>query len=156
MLFQTCVLTGKFSLNIKSTGIHFVVQYRICPGVTFGLLVSWEEFVSCKVRANETSLEAKRQFIDRNKDINVAYATTLFTPPNQLINNISFFLPHICLANTLEYQAMHFPMCTWTIHMFNIFCVQFFCVSYFWKSFALQNLILCITDSEKCNISGGI
>ena len=35
---QTCVLVGKFSLNIKSIGIQFVVQYRICPGVTFGLL----------------------------------------------------------------------------------------------------------------------
>ena len=31
-------LVGKFSSNIKSTGIQSVVQYRICPGVTFGLL----------------------------------------------------------------------------------------------------------------------
>ena len=37
-LFQTYVLVGKFSLNIKSIEIQFVVQYRICPGVTFGLL----------------------------------------------------------------------------------------------------------------------
>ena len=33
-----CVCT-KVSLNIKSIGIQFVVQYRICPGVTFGLLI---------------------------------------------------------------------------------------------------------------------
>ena len=26
------VLVGKFSLNIKSIGIQFVVQYRVCPG----------------------------------------------------------------------------------------------------------------------------
>ena len=37
-LFQTCVFLGKFSLNIKSIEIQFVVQYRICPGLTFGLL----------------------------------------------------------------------------------------------------------------------
>ena len=35
--FQTCVLVGKFSWYIKSTEIQSVVQYRICPGVTFGL-----------------------------------------------------------------------------------------------------------------------
>ena len=32
-----CV-SWKVSSNIKSTGIQSVVQYRICPGVTFGLL----------------------------------------------------------------------------------------------------------------------
>ena len=32
-----CV-SRKNSRNIKSTGIQTVVQYRICPGVTFGLL----------------------------------------------------------------------------------------------------------------------
>ena len=37
--FQTCVLVGKLSSNIKSTGIQSVLQYRICPGVTFGLLI---------------------------------------------------------------------------------------------------------------------
>ena len=36
--FQTCVLVGKFSSNIKSTGILSVIQYRTCSGVTFGLL----------------------------------------------------------------------------------------------------------------------
>ena len=35
---RTCVLVGKFSLNIKLIGIQFVVQCRIYPGVTFGLL----------------------------------------------------------------------------------------------------------------------
>ena len=33
-----CVIVGKFSRNINSTGIQSVVQYRICPGVIFGLL----------------------------------------------------------------------------------------------------------------------
>ena len=37
-LYQTCVLVEKFSLNMKSIGIQFVVQHRICPGVSFGLL----------------------------------------------------------------------------------------------------------------------
>ena len=37
-LFRTCVLVGKFSLNIKLIGIRFVVQCRSYPGVTFGLL----------------------------------------------------------------------------------------------------------------------
>ena len=37
-LFQTCVLVGKFSLNIKLIIIQFVVQCRIRSGVTFGLL----------------------------------------------------------------------------------------------------------------------
>ena len=37
-MFETCVLLGKFSLNIKSIAIQFVVQYRICPVITFGLL----------------------------------------------------------------------------------------------------------------------
>ena len=32
-------------------------------------LVNWEEFVHCKVRANETYSEAKRQFSARNKDV---------------------------------------------------------------------------------------
>ena len=31
--------------------------------------VSWEEFVHCQVRANETYLEAKHQFSDRNRDV---------------------------------------------------------------------------------------
>ena len=31
--------------------------------------VNWEEFVRCQVRANETYLEAKRQFSDRNRDV---------------------------------------------------------------------------------------
>ena len=35
---QTCVLVGEFSSNIKSTIIQYLVQYRICSGVTFGLL----------------------------------------------------------------------------------------------------------------------
>ena len=35
-LFRTCVSVGMFSLNIKLIGI--VVQCRIYPGVTFGLL----------------------------------------------------------------------------------------------------------------------
>ena len=30
--------------------------------------VNWEEFVCCRVRANETYSEAKRQFSDRNSD----------------------------------------------------------------------------------------
>ena len=37
-LFKTCVLVGKFSLNIKSIGIQFVAQYRICLVAAFGLL----------------------------------------------------------------------------------------------------------------------
>ena len=37
--FQTCVLVGKFSWNIKSTRIQPVMHYRICPGITFGLLI---------------------------------------------------------------------------------------------------------------------
>ena len=37
-VISTCVLVRKFSLNIESIGIQFVVQYRICPGITFGLL----------------------------------------------------------------------------------------------------------------------
>ena len=32
-----CV-SRKFSLNMKLIGIQFVVQCRICPGITFGLL----------------------------------------------------------------------------------------------------------------------
>ena len=32
------MLVGKFSLNINSIGIQFVVRYRICPGITFGQL----------------------------------------------------------------------------------------------------------------------
>ena len=31
--------------------------------------VNWEEFVRYQVRANETYSEAKRQFIDRNRDV---------------------------------------------------------------------------------------
>ena len=31
--------------------------------------VTWEEFVHCQVRANETSSEAKHQFSDRNRDV---------------------------------------------------------------------------------------
>ena len=31
--------------------------------------VNWEEFVRYQVRANETYLEAKRQFSDRNRDL---------------------------------------------------------------------------------------
>ena len=31
--------------------------------------VNWEEFVNYQVRANETCLEAKRQFSDRNRDV---------------------------------------------------------------------------------------
>ena len=37
-LFRTCVLVGKFSLNIKLIGIRFEMLSRIYPGVTFGLL----------------------------------------------------------------------------------------------------------------------
>ena len=37
-LFQTCVSLEKFSLKIKLIGIEFVVQCRICPGITFYLL----------------------------------------------------------------------------------------------------------------------
>ena len=44
------MLVGKFSLYIKSIGILFVVQYRICPGATFGLLTNpvdvWKEYLS--------------------------------------------------------------------------------------------------------------
>ena len=35
---QTCVLVGKFSRNLKSISIQFVVQYCICHSVAFGLL----------------------------------------------------------------------------------------------------------------------
>ena len=31
--------------------------------------VNWDEFVRCKVRANKTYSEAKRQFSDRNRDV---------------------------------------------------------------------------------------
>ena len=31
--------------------------------------VNWEEFVPCQMRANETYLEAKHQFCDRNRDV---------------------------------------------------------------------------------------
>ena len=31
--------------------------------------VNWEEFVHSQVRANKTNSEAKRQFIDRNRDV---------------------------------------------------------------------------------------
>ena len=31
--------------------------------------VNWEEFVCCQMRANETYLEAKRQFSDRNRAV---------------------------------------------------------------------------------------
>ena len=41
---QTCVLVGKFFLNIKLIGIQFVVQYRICPVVTLGLLTILTRF----------------------------------------------------------------------------------------------------------------
>ena len=37
-------LVGKFSWNIKSTGIQSVVQYRICLGITFGLLTILSRF----------------------------------------------------------------------------------------------------------------
>ena len=37
--FLTCML-GKFFSNNKSTGIQSVVQYRICPGVTFDMLTN--------------------------------------------------------------------------------------------------------------------
>ena len=43
-LFQTCVLVGKFSLSIKSIEIKFVVYYRICHGVTFGMLTIMLKF----------------------------------------------------------------------------------------------------------------
>ena len=36
--FQTCLLVGKFSWNFKSIGMLSVVQYGICPGVTYDLL----------------------------------------------------------------------------------------------------------------------
>ena len=49
--FQTCVLVGKSSWNIKSIGILSVVQYRICTGVTFGLpsilLWFWTNICPC-------------------------------------------------------------------------------------------------------------
>ena len=32
-------------------------------------LVNWEEFVHCQMKANETYLEAKRQFSDRNRNV---------------------------------------------------------------------------------------
>ena len=35
---QNCVLVGKCSSNIKSTGKQYVVKYRISPSITFGLL----------------------------------------------------------------------------------------------------------------------
>ena len=38
------VLVGKFFLNIKSIGIQFVQQYRICLGATFGLLTILSRF----------------------------------------------------------------------------------------------------------------
>ena len=34
VLQNNCVLVGKFSLNIKLILIQFVMQCRICPGVT--------------------------------------------------------------------------------------------------------------------------
>ena len=37
-LFRSCVSVFKFSLNIKLIGTQFVVQCRIYPGVTIGLL----------------------------------------------------------------------------------------------------------------------
>ena len=36
-LFQSCEFVGNFFLNIKSNGRQFGVQYRIFPGVMFGL-----------------------------------------------------------------------------------------------------------------------
>ena len=32
-------------------------------------LVNWEEFIHCQVRPSETSLNAKHQFSDRNRDV---------------------------------------------------------------------------------------
>ena len=37
-LIQTCLFSWKFSLHFKLIGIQCVVQCRICPGATFGLL----------------------------------------------------------------------------------------------------------------------
>ena len=48
--FQTCLLVGKFSWNIKSIGIQSVVQHWICPGATFGLLTIlsfWTNICPC-------------------------------------------------------------------------------------------------------------
>ena len=77
----------------------------------------------------------------------VAHGTTFYTPPDQLfiINIIlSSLLLRLYLANTYEYQAMYFHMYTWID-------AQYFLCLIFWKSFAIR-----ITDTEKCNISGGI
>ena len=49
-VLKLCV-SRKVSSNIKSTGIQFVVQYTICPGITFGLLTIllrfWMNICSC-------------------------------------------------------------------------------------------------------------
>ena len=48
---QTFAWVGKFSWNIKWTGIKSVVQYGICPDITFGLLTIllgfWLNICSC-------------------------------------------------------------------------------------------------------------
>ena len=46
---NVCV-SRKGSLNIMSSGIQFVVQYRICPGITFGLLTILLKFGMCICR----------------------------------------------------------------------------------------------------------
>ena len=48
---------------------------------------NWEEFVHCKVRANENYSEAKRQFSGRNRDVlmNVQSPNKWFSPLIHLI-----------------------------------------------------------------------
>ena len=41
----------------------------IFSGPVIALGLTWEEFVHCQVRANETYLDAKRQFSARNRDV---------------------------------------------------------------------------------------
>ena len=68
--FQTCVLVGKFSWNMKSIGIQSVVQYRICP-VRFGMLTIllrfWTNICPCWLDVMyqlRTSVSATRISLD--------------------------------------------------------------------------------------------
>ena len=57
--------------------------------------VTWEEFVCCQVRANETYSEANRQFSARNRDvlINSQSPYNLWSTPKSAVFGLSSSLP---------------------------------------------------------------
>ena len=76
-------------------------------------------------------------------DNSMAHAITFYITADQLfIINKSSLLPHLANRQNIK-------------RCISVCLPEFMCLI-FWKSFTLQNLSLCITDTEKCNIFGAI